>query len=147
MELALFDSAGQEEYDQLRVLMYSDADVVIICFSIDAPDSLANVTDKWAPEVQHYCPGVPIVLCGNKKDLRNNERIIKELEETKQKPVCLEEGIVTAQKIGATNYIECSALTKAGVMDLFKTSAQSSLRRRNGKLMAGKARRAKCRIL
>merc|ERR1712072_117373 len=40
VELAQFDSAGQEEYDQLRVLMYSDADVVIICFSIDAPDSL-----------------------------------------------------------------------------------------------------------
>ena len=86
-------------------------------------------------------------MCGNKKDLRNNEQVIRELGETKQKPVCIEEGIVMAQKIGAANYIECSALTKAGVMDLFKTSAQSSLKRRNGKLVTGKVKRTKCVIL
>jgi len=26
--------------------------------------------EKWVPEVRHFCPKVPIVLIGNKKDLR-----------------------------------------------------------------------------
>lgn len=124
--------------------MYPDADVVVICFSIDCPDSLANVMEKWAPEIKHYCPDVPIILCGNKKDLRNNERVIKELEEAKQKPVCIEDGLVTATKIGATSYIECSALTKAGVMDLFKTSAQGSLKHKTN---ISKTRFARCSIV
>lgn len=124
--------------------MYPDADVVVICFSIDCPDSLANVMEKWAPEIKHYCPDVPIILCGNKKDLRNNERVIKELEEAKQKPVCIEDGLVTATKIGATSYIECSALTKAGVMDLFKTSAQGSLKHKTN---ISKTRFVRCSIV
>jgi GTPase SAR1 family protein len=32
---------------------------------------LINVIDKWVPEVRYFCPAVPIVLVGNKKDLRD----------------------------------------------------------------------------
>lgn len=35
IELTLWDTAGQENYDKLRTLSYSNADVVIICYSID----------------------------------------------------------------------------------------------------------------
>lgn len=46
MELALWDTAGQEEYDRLRPLSYPESDVILIVFSIDFPVSLANVQDK-----------------------------------------------------------------------------------------------------
>jgi Ras homolog gene family, member A len=46
VELALWDTAGQEEYDRLRPLSYPDTHVVIICYAIDLPDSLENVTEK-----------------------------------------------------------------------------------------------------
>lgn len=46
VELALWDTAGQEEYDRLRPLSYPESDVILIVFSIDFPTSLANVTDK-----------------------------------------------------------------------------------------------------
>lgn len=46
VELALWDTAGQEEYDRLRPLSYPESDVIFICFAIDFPTSLANVTDK-----------------------------------------------------------------------------------------------------
>jgi small GTP-binding protein len=45
-ELALWDTAGQEEYDRLRPLSYPDTDLLFVCFAIDCPNSLENVMDK-----------------------------------------------------------------------------------------------------
>jgi GTPase SAR1 family protein len=64
--------------------------------------------------VKHFCPNVPIVLVGNKKDLRNDEATKKELMKMKQEPVRSEEGRNMADKIGAVGYLECSAKTKEG---------------------------------
>ena len=36
----------QEDYDRLRPLSYPDTDVILICYSIDSPDSLQNVAGK-----------------------------------------------------------------------------------------------------
>lgn len=46
IEIALWDTAGQEEYDRLRPLSYPESDVILIVFSVDFPTSLANVLDK-----------------------------------------------------------------------------------------------------
>ena len=46
MELALWDTAGQEDYDRLRPLSYPDSHVILICFAVDSPDSLDNVQEK-----------------------------------------------------------------------------------------------------
>lgn len=35
IELTLWDTAGQESYDKLRPMSYSNTDVVLICYSID----------------------------------------------------------------------------------------------------------------
>ena len=46
VELALWDTAGQEEYDRLRPLSYPESDVILIVFAIDYPPSMLNVQDK-----------------------------------------------------------------------------------------------------
>lgn len=46
VELALWDTAGQEEYDRLRPLSYPETDLLFVCFAIDCPVSLENVMDK-----------------------------------------------------------------------------------------------------
>lgn len=46
LKLALWDTAGQEEYDRLRPISYPDTKVILICFSIDDPDSLNSVREK-----------------------------------------------------------------------------------------------------
>lgn len=46
-----------------------------------------NIPEKWTPEVKHFCPNVPIILVGNKKDLRNDEHTRRELAKMKQ--VCV----------------------------------------------------------
>lgn len=52
VELALWDTAGQEEYDRLRPLSYPETDLIFVCFAIDCPNSLENVMDKvcWCHE-------------------------------------------------------------------------------------------------
>lgn len=46
VQLALWDTAGQEDYERLRPLAYSKAHVILIGFAIDTPDSLDNVKHK-----------------------------------------------------------------------------------------------------
>jgi len=141
VELALWDTAGQEDYDRLRPLSYPDTDVILMCFSIDSPDSLENIPEKWTPEVRHFCPNVPIILVGNKKDLRQDQGTIRELQKMKQEPVRFEEGKGMADKIGAYAYLECSAKTKEGVRDVFETATRAALS------IKRKARKLKCVVL
>ena len=49
-------------------------------------------------QVKHFCPSVPIILVGNKKDLRNDEAIKRELAKLKLEPVKAEEGRQMASK-------------------------------------------------
>ena len=127
IELAFWDTVGDEEYDRLRPLSYPNTDVILMCFSIDSPNSLAKVFDKFAPEVRHFCPDVPIILVGNKKDLRNDENVKRELSKMKQEPVKSEEGSLMCERIKAYAYLECSAKTKEGVRDVFTTAARAAL--------------------
>ena len=64
IELSVWDTAGQEDYERLRPLSYPDTHVILLCFAIDSPDSLQNVEDKWIKELRYFCPGVPIILVG-----------------------------------------------------------------------------------
>ena len=109
VELALWDTAGQEDYDRLRPLSYPDTDVILMCLAVDSPDSLENIPEKWLPEVRHFCPTVPIVLVATQKELRYDDETLRELAKSKQEPVNAGEGRAMAEKIGAYAYVECSA--------------------------------------
>ncbi|KAL7673193.1 hypothetical protein ACOME3_008061 [Neoechinorhynchus agilis] len=141
VELALWDTAGQEDYDRLRPLSYPDTDVILMSFAIDSPDSLENISEKWTPEVKHFCPNVPIILVGNKKDLRNDESTKKELMKMKQEPVRPEDGRAVAEKINAYAYLECSAKTKEGVREVFEAATRAAISRKS------RRKRHKCPVL
>jgi len=46
INLGLWDTAGQEDYDRLRPLSYPQTDVFLICFSLVSPPSFENVKTK-----------------------------------------------------------------------------------------------------
>jgi Ras family protein A len=145
VELALWDTAGQEDYDRLRPLSYPDSHVILICFAIDSPDSLDNVQEKWISEVLHFCNGLPIILVGCKKDLRYDQRTIQELSKTSQKPVTEQEGQAVATKIGAKHYMECSSRTGEGVREVFQVATRAALL--SNKSNRGGRKEKKCVIL
>ena len=126
-QLRLFDTAGQEDFDRLRPLSYPSTDVVLICFSVIMPSSLENILEKWIPEVRHYCPTAPFLLVGTQIDLREDKESLQQLAKINQKPSSSEEGEKLAQEVGATQYLECSALTKKGLKSVFEAVVATKL--------------------
>jgi small GTP-binding protein len=128
VQLALWDTAGQEEYERLRPLSYSKSHVILIAFAIDTPDSLDNVTVKWIEEVRSICgPNIPVLLVGCKVDLRPHPSAPESAHY-----VSRAQGEKVAQAIGARAYKECSALKIEGVDDVFEAATRASMLMREG---------------
>ena len=119
VNLRLWDTAGMDDYDRIRPLSYPQTDVFLVCFSVVSPTSFENVANKWAPEINHHCPGVPKILVGTKLDLRDDGATIEKLKEKNLTPITPQQGEAMRRKIGAVAYTECSALTQRGLKEVF----------------------------
>lgn len=131
IQLSLWDTAGQEEFDRLRSLSYSDTHCIMLCFSIDSPDSLENVQSKWVGEIADHCDGVKLVLVALKCDLRNTEDDTEEEShhpyQQQKRLISYDEGLAVAKKVGALRYLECSAKKNRGVNEAFSEAARCAL--------------------
>ncbi|KFO69745.1 Rho-related GTP-binding protein RhoB, partial [Cuculus canorus] len=129
MKLILCDVAGKNEfsYQSLRSVFYKDADIILMCFSVDRPDSQQNILDYWVPEIKLFCPTVPIILIATKIELRDDESIKEKLPTPSNEPFNTTEGKALAAEIGAYAYLECSAKTKEGVDTALKIISQCAL--------------------
>lgn len=119
VSLGLWDTAGQEDYDRLRPLSYPGTDVFLLCFSVISPTSFSNVKSKWWPEVSHHCPNAKMILVGTKMDLRDDRDTLDGLKRKGLSPISQTDGEGLARDIGAVAYMECSALTQAGLKQVF----------------------------
>lgn len=131
IELSLWDTAGQEEFDRLRSLSYDDTHTIMLCFSVDSKDSLENVESKWVGEIAENCQGVKLVLVALKCDLREKhldddddgeDSRLKEKEMVDYK-----RGLEVARRIQALRYLECSAKRNRGVNEAFTEAARVAL--------------------
>ncbi|XP_031480605.1 rac-like GTP-binding protein 5 isoform X2 [Nymphaea colorata] len=117
VNLGLWDTAGQEDYNRLRPLSYRGADVFVLAFSLVSRASYENILKKWLPELHHFSPGVPIVLVGTKLDLREDKQYLS--DHPGLVPVTTTQGEELQRQIGATYYIECSSKTQQNVKAVF----------------------------
>ncbi|VDP28573.1 unnamed protein product [Soboliphyme baturini] len=110
INLGLWDTAGQEDYDRLRPLSYPQTDVFLICFSLVNPASFENVRAKWFPEVSHHCKNTPIILVGTKLDLREDKETLERLRERRLSPIGYPNGLAMAKEIGISSvlFVNCS---------------------------------------
>ena len=106
INLGLWDTAGQEEFDRIRQLSYPGTDVFFICFSIKNDSSFINVSEKWIPEVKNYNPSTPVILVGTMSDTRDEQDLMQGEGST---ATTFQQGANLAAKIGAVMYLEVSA--------------------------------------
>ncbi|KAJ6251480.1 hypothetical protein M0813_15020 [Anaeramoeba flamelloides] len=128
VRLGIWDTAGGEDFDRLRPLMYPQTDVFFICFDISRPVSLKNAQSRWAPELQFHCPGTPFLLIGNKQDLRDDQTTIRRLQERGESPTTYEQGVKAAEEMGADSYLECSSSNQIGLTELFREAVRAVIR-------------------
>jgi len=127
INITLWDTAGQDEYSRLRPLSYPQTDVFILCYSVVSPASFDNVNSIWTPELKHHCPDTPIVLVALKTDLREDEQVASWLEKKGLRVISSEEGQAMAKEVGAVEYMECSALTREGLVEIFDRCVEIGL--------------------
>lgn len=87
-------------------------------------------SQKWFPEINHFCEGVPILLVGLKVDLRTDPHALSMLSAQGTRPCSVQQGMEVAKQIGAVKYVECSAKTKVGVQEVFDTALKEALRKK-----------------
>ncbi|KAH9742772.1 Rac-like GTP binding protein [Citrus sinensis] len=125
VNLGLWDTAGQEDYNRLRPLSYRGADVFLLAFSLISKASYENISKKWIPELRHYAPTVPIVLVGTKQGAT---------------PITTAQGEELKKLIGAAVYIECSSKTQQNVKTVFDAAIKVVLQPPKPKKRKRKAR-------
>ena len=76
IKLKIFDTAGQERFKSMSMTYIKQIDGILLIYDITNKDSFESVT-KWIEDIRlNRGKDVPIVLCGNKCDLKN--RVITE---------------------------------------------------------------------
>ncbi|XP_061670263.1 ras homolog family member Ua [Syngnathoides biaculeatus] len=127
VKLQLCDTAGQDEFDRLRPLCYTSADVFLLCFSVVSPVSFQNIPEKWISEIRRHAPFAPLVLVGTQCDLREDVKILIDLAKYRERPVDPADAMDCAAEIGAVAYVECSSLTQKNLKEVFDTAILASL--------------------
>jgi small GTP-binding protein len=65
----VWDTAGQEKFGGLRDGYYIQGQCGIIMFDVTARITYKNVPN-WHRDLERVCENIPIVLCGNKVDVK-----------------------------------------------------------------------------
>jgi small GTP-binding protein len=121
--VGLWDTLGSQDHDHLRPLVYKEADVFLICFSIASPQSFERIRSHWSVETRQYCPMAKRILVGTKGDLRDDPSANAQLLRQGLKMVDKDDAVAFAKDIEACEYLECSALTQVGVSTVFERAA------------------------
>jgi Ras-related C3 botulinum toxin substrate 1 len=120
VNLGLWDTAGEEDYDRLRPLSYPDTSVFLLCYSVSNRAQWEHIKTKWHPEICLHNPGTPFLIIATKSDLANDERFLG-------KTVSRKEGQELADELGAYKFLECSALTQKGLKEVFDEAIRTVL--------------------
>jgi GTP-binding nuclear protein Ran len=72
----VWDTAGQEKFGGLRDGYYIQGQCGIIMFDVTSRITYKNVPN-WHRDLERVCENIPIVLCGNKVDVKVRRFVLK----------------------------------------------------------------------
>jgi small GTP-binding protein len=111
--LQIWDLGGQPHFREVADIYFRGAKGILAVFDVTRKASMDRLVD-WIERVQAILGQLPMVVIGNKTDLRDpNEGVTG---------VAVEEGSQFATKYGSP-YVETSAKSNSGVDDAFKSLA------------------------
>ncbi|KAH0786174.1 rho-related GTP-binding protein RhoG-like [Histomonas meleagridis] len=123
--IQLWDTAGQEELENIRTLSYANTNIFLLCFSVVDRSSFENIKNRWIEEVKLHSSKQPVILLvGTKTDLRSST--------SPDQCVTYEEGVMMGKQIQAFEYVECSARENDGVKDVFDKAIVRSISTKQG---------------
>ena len=102
---------------------------------------------QWHPEIRHHAAEVPFILVGTKADLRGDEDWAARLRQEGKAPLSAAEGERLAEQIGAVKYVECSALTQAGLKRVFDEAIKIALARKEARNHVAPKKAGRCAVL
>merc|ERR1712166_474186 len=79
-----WDTAGQEKFGGLRDGYYINGQAAIIMFDVTSRVSYKNV-QTWHRDLTRVCDDIPIVLCGNKVDVKDRKVTPKQISFQRKK--------------------------------------------------------------
>ena len=107
VNLMLWDIAGQPQFALLHKVYYNGANAVIMMFDLTNSPSFTNINNWYNELVKYELDKVPIILVGNKSDLKGERKIIEPMAHSKM------------EQLGIPAYFETSALEGVNVKAAF----------------------------
>ena len=82
----VWDTAGQEKYGGLRDGFYIQGECAIIMFDVTSRITYKNVPN-WHRDLTRVCENIPIVLCGNKVEVKERKVKTKQINFHRKKNI------------------------------------------------------------
>ena len=119
IRLQIWDLAGQQKFSNIREAFYKGTDGAVLVYDVTNPSTAEKIVD-WIKEIKKIVnDNIPMVLVGNKFDLRSETETLS-----------TNEGQMLAEELSKANnmdimFIESSAKTGENIENIFQTIAKS----------------------
>ena len=77
--VVITDTSSRPEDKQALELACREASVIVLCFSMERPNTLRRISSYWMPELRRLGVNVPVMLVGCKSDVRPADRSLHEV--------------------------------------------------------------------
>lgn len=129
--VVITDTSSRPEDAAALELAVQEASVVVLCFAMDRPNTLARVSRHWIPELRRMAGGahVPVLLVGCKADARPADHtlqaaVVPILQNNPAVETCMECSAKKLQYVGEVFYLALRAVVHP-TAPLFDAQAQT----------------------
>lgn len=105
MHMNIWDIASHKHFKRTRPSYYAGSNFALLVFDLTNRASFEKVTE-WRNEIRNFCGNIPVILIGNKLDLKD------------QRQIHFEQGLKLAKELDCP-YMETSAMNSENVEDAF----------------------------
>ncbi len=111
LNMLIWDLAGSEEFSGVQSIYLQGAQGAIFVCDLTRPETLSSLA-KYHEQLEAVSPGIPIVLAGNKSDLKNKQELTPALLEEQARHFNTVAVIITSAKTGQDVEIAFGELAK-----------------------------------